>query len=182
MQNQIPPTARLKKSVSKKKDQNEADTENIVRALFRGLGYYDNKDISVQEKKAQSAQVSKLLDNASKRGSGKGYPDFIVTTKAENNFVCVIECKPDVTKHISDTGTKYADYAVDGAKLYADYLSKEMDVLYIGVSGQTEDELRVNHFLKLKNDKLAKEVLNPNKFYPFTDYIKQGGFKFEVQF
>lgn len=168
-----PPTARLKKSVSKKKDQNEADTENIVRGLFRRLGYYDNKEISVQEKKAQSSQVSKLLDNASKRGSGKGYPDFIVTTKAENNFVCVIECKPDVTKHISDTGTKYADYAVDGAKLYADYLSKEMDVLYIGVSGQTEDELRVSHYLKLKNDKTAKEVLNPNKFYPFADYIKQ---------
>lgn len=158
---------------NKQKELNEAETENIVRNLFRKLGYYDNKDISVQEKKADSAQVSKLLQNASKRGSGKGYPDFIITTKTENDFVCVIECKADVAKHVSETGTKHADYAVDGARLYADYLSKEMDVLYIGVSGQTEDELLVNHFIKLKDDKQPIEVFKPNMLYGFDSYIEQ---------
>lgn len=121
---------------------------------------------------ADSAQVAKLLKSASKRGSGKGYPDFIVTSKEENNFVCVIECKPDIAKHVSDSGTKYADYAVDGAKLYAEYLSKEMDVLYIGVSGQTEAELKVNHFIKLKNDKPI-EVFKPNTLYGFDSYLEQ---------
>lgn len=161
-----------KKNSSHQKFINEADTENVVRDLFRRLGYYDDQDISVQEKKASSAKITKLLENASKRGSGIGYPDFIVTTKNENNFVCVIECKSDISKHISESGTKFVDYAVDGAKLYADYLSKEMDVLYIGVSGRTESDLRVNHYLKLKNDK-AIEVFNPNSLYGFDSYIEQ---------
>ena len=101
-----------------------------------------------------------------------GYPDFIITTKEANDFVCVIECKSDSSKHISPTGTKYVDYAVDGAKLYADYLSKELDVLYIGVSGRSEEELRINHYLKLRNDK-AVEVFNPNALYEFNSYLEQ---------
>ncbi len=165
-------TPRLKKSISRKKDLNEVITSNIVRDLFRQLGYNDNQEVVVQEQQSDSDQIKKLLQNASKRGSGKGYPDFIVTSKTENDFVCVIECKADVTKHKSDTLDKYADYAVDGAKLYADYLSKEMDVLYIGVSGQTENELRVNHYLKLKNDK-PEEVFNANKLYGFDSYLEQ---------
>ena len=155
-----------------KKGLNEAITEDIVSAKFSALGYFnDNSQLNVERQQTTKARIDKLLQNASKRGSNKGYPDFIVTSETENDFVCVIECKADVTKHKSETLKKYPDYAVDGAKLYADYLSKEMDVLYIGVSGQTEEELKVSHYLKLKNEK-EKPVFK-NELLGFNSYLDQ---------
>jgi len=152
---------------------NEAITTDLVRDYLRKLGYDNDKSIVIEREKTADSQIDKLLQTASKKGSGIGRPDFIITSpQTVKNLVCVVECKADVAKHKSDTLTKYADYAVDGAKLYATYLSKEKDVLYIGVSGQNEQELRVNHYLQLKNEKPA-EVFNPNKLYPFKDYIEQ---------
>ena len=152
---------------------NEAITTDLVRDYLRKLGYDNDKSIVIEREQTSDSQIDKLLQTASKKGSGKGYPDFIITSPQNaKDLVCVVECKADVAKHKSDTLTKYADYAVDGAKLYATYLSKEKDVLYIGVSGQNEQELRVNHYLQLKNEKPA-EIFNPNKLYPFNDYIEQ---------
>ena len=144
-----------------------------MRDYLRRLGYDQDKSIRIEREQTSDTQIDKLLQTASKKGNGKGFPDFVITSpKTAKDLVCVVECKADITKHQSETLTKYADYAVDGAKLYASYLSKEMDVLYIGVSGQNEQELRVNHYLQLKNEK-PEEVFNPNKLYPFTDYIEQ---------
>lgn len=152
---------------------NEAITVDLVRDYLRRLGYDQDKSIRIEREQTSDTQIDKLLQTASKKGNGKGFPDFVITSpKTAKDLVCVVECKADITKHQSETLTKYADYAVDGAKLYASYLSKEMDVLYIGVSGQNEQELRVNHYLQLKNEK-PEEVFNPNKLYPFTDYIEQ---------
>lgn len=152
---------------------NEAITTDLVRDYLRNLGYDNDKSIVIEREQTADSQIDKLLQTASKKGSGKGRPDFIITSpQTAKDLVCVVECKADVAKHKSDTLTKYADYAVDGAKLYATYLSKEKDVLYIGVSGQNEQELRVNHYLQLKNEK-PTEVFNPNKLYPFNDYIEQ---------
>ena len=144
-----------------------------MRDYLRRLGYDQDKSIRIEREQTSDTQIDKLLQTASKKGNGKGFPDFVITSpKTAKDLVCVVECKADITKHQSETLTKYADYAVDGAKLYASYLSKEMDVLYIGVSGQNEQELRVNNYLQLKNEK-PEEVFNPNKLYPFTDYIEQ---------
>lgn len=152
---------------------NEAITVDLVRDYLRRLGYDQDKSIRIEREQTSDTQIDKLLQTASKKGNGKGFPDFVITSpKTAKDLVCVVECKADVTKHQSETLTKYADYAVDGARLYATYLSKEMDVLYIGVSGQNDQELRVNHYLQLKNEK-PEEVFNPNKLYPFNDYIEQ---------
>ena len=152
---------------------NEAITVDLVRDYLRRLGYDQDKSIRIEREQTSDTQIDKLLQTASKKGNGKGFPDFVITSpKTAKDLVCVVECKADITKHQSETLTKYADYAVDGARLYATYLSKEMDVLYIGVSGQNDQELRVNHYLQLKNEK-PEEVFNPNKLYPFNDYIEQ---------
>ncbi len=97
---------------------NERITENIVRNQFINHGYYDDKNLIVDEQKSSISQIDKLLQTASKKGSGKGYPEFIIKSKNINDFVCVVECKADITKHQSKNLDKYSDYAVDGAKLY----------------------------------------------------------------
>lgn len=156
-----------------KKVYNERLTEEIVRGSFRKFGYYDNEDLLVEEQVSTIPRINKLLQNASKKGSGVGRPEFIISSKENNEFVCVIECKADVTKHQSLTLNKFSEYAVDGARLYADYLSKEADVLYIGVSGQNEDELRVSHYLKLKGESNDTEIFKDCGLQNFNAYLQQ---------
>ena len=77
---------------------NEAKTENLVRDILRERGYYNNKDIVVEEKKSDNPKIDKLLKNASKskKGSGAGYPEFIISSKIHSEFIIVIECKADI--------------------------------------------------------------------------------------
>jgi len=162
---------------------NERITENIVRNQFINHGYYDDKNLIVDEQKSSISQIDKLLQTASKKGSGKGYPEFIIKSKNINDFVCVVECKADITKHQSKNLDKYSDYAVDGAKLYADYLSKEFDVLFIGVSGQNEKELKVSHYFQLKGEKEIQPAFD-NQILDFNSYIetyKQVRFRVDYQ-
>jgi hypothetical protein len=93
---------------------NEAKTESLVREAFRQKGYYNNKDILVEEKKSDNPKIDKLLKNASKKGNKQGYPEFIISSSAHLDFLIVIECKADESKHISKEGNRYAEYAVDG--------------------------------------------------------------------
>ncbi len=162
---------------------NERITENIVRNFLQKQNYYDNSDIIVDEQKSSITQIDKLLQNASKKGSGKGYPEFIIKSKNINNFVIVIECKADITKHESKNLDKYADYAVDGAKLYANYLSKEFDVLFVGISGQNEKELKISHYFQLKGEKEIKPAFD-NQILDWNSYIetyKQVRFRVDYQ-
>jgi type I restriction-modification system DNA methylase subunit len=59
------------------------------------------------------------------------------------------------------------------ARLYADYLSKNLDVLYIGISGQTEDELKISHYIKLCGEKEHKEILKGCGLQRFPVYLEQ---------
>lgn len=155
------------------KFKNERITEQLVREQLRDQGYYDqSSNISVEEQRSNSAIIDKLLKQASKRGSGAGYPEFIISSKSEPEFVCVVECKADVTKHQSSDLNKYTDYAVDGARLYAEHLSKELDVLFIGVSGQNRNELKVSHYLQLKKEKEITPIFG-NEILSFQSYISQ---------
>jgi type I restriction enzyme M protein len=129
---------------------NEAKTENLVREALRAKGYYNDPRIVVEEKKSDNPKINKLLKNASKKGGGAGYPEFIISSDIHSEFLIVIECKADVTKHISKTADRYADFAVDGSLLYGSFLAKEYDVIAIGVSGENLNELRVSHHLLLK--------------------------------
>lgn len=164
-----PPKPRNENS---KKRLNERVTEEIVREQLRSLGYYSQRNITIEEQISSIPKIDKLLQNASKKGSWKGRPEFIIHTPEENDFVCVVECKADVKKHQSSTLNKYSEYAVDGAKLYADYLSKELDVLYIGVSGQNTNELRVSHYLRLKKESESKFLFG-NELLGFDSYLEQ---------
>lgn len=148
---------------------NERKTERIVTQHLDSDPY---KKVNVEFQQSDIPKISKLLRYASKKGGGAGYPEFIITFHEVQNFIIVIECKGDITKHRSKTLNKYADYAVDGALLYSSFLSKEYDVLAIAVSGQTKSELRVSHFLQLQGEPTATEMNFGNKLLNYESYLK----------
>lgn len=148
---------------------NERKTENIVRKLLSDKAYFEDKNIVIEEQKSDFQLIDRLLANASKKGVGKGYPEFIIRSKEYSDFLIVIECKADTKKHESSTLDKYSDYAVDGVLLYASFLSKEFDVLAIAVSGQNETELKVSQFLYLKGTNKYHNFLG-NNILSLKDY------------
>ncbi len=152
---------------------NERITENIVRNLLKDTGYYDNKSIIVEEQSSENPKIDKLLKNASKSGTGKGYPEFIISFTNRPDEIIVIECKAETSKHESSDRKQYKDYAVDGALLYASYLKKEFDVTAIAVSGQIEQEKKISTFLWLKNSYQPKDIQNKVLLSPkqLTDII-----------
>ena len=117
---------------------NERKTENIVRKHFT---HFENECL-IEEQKSENPKIDKLLKNASKKGEGAGYPEFIISFSNYPDFLIVIECKADPSKHESKTRDKYAEYAVDGVLLYSSFLSKEFDVLSIAVSGENKREIK----------------------------------------
>jgi type I restriction enzyme M protein len=121
---------------------NERKTETLVRETLRVHGYFEDEAITVDEQRSDNPRIKKLLAMASKGGRGGGQPEFIISSSRHPDFLIVIECKGDPGKHESLTHDKFAEYAVDGALLYASYLSREYDVLAIGVSGQTRKNSR----------------------------------------
>ncbi len=147
---------------------NERKTENIVRKYLTSAGY-ENDNIYIEEQSSDNPKIKKLLKTASKKGAGTGYPEFIITSKDYPGLLVVIECKARPSKHRSKSLDKYSEYACDGALLYASYLSKEFDVIAIGVSGEKKKDLKIDHFLHLKNENMhinfnAKDILS------FEDY------------
>jgi len=82
---------------------NESKTESIVRKHFEK--YQDITDI--EEKSSDNPKIDKLLKTASKKGSGKGYPDFIITFKNNTDFIIVIECKASLIKYSAASGPSF---------------------------------------------------------------------------
>lgn len=151
---------------------NERKTEIIVRDYLQKQKYYSDKDIIIEEQQSDNPKIKKLLNTASKKGQGIGYPEFIITSSKYSDLLIVIECKADNKKHESKNIDKYAEYAVDGALLYASYLSKEYDVIAIGVSGQTKRELNISHYLHLKRTTKAETFVS-KKILQFDDYFTE---------
>ncbi len=148
---------------------NERKTESIVRKHFDKFS-----DVVVEEQKSENVKINKLLQNASKKGSKHGNPEFIISFDNNSNFIIVTECKPDVKKHESKTHDKYADYAVDGALLYASFLSKEYDVLAIAVSGENNGMYGKRHSTDAKM-KISKRLTGKtawNKGIEKPNYFK----------
>ena len=129
----------------------EVETVAIFRDLLRKNKFYSNKVI-VEEQISNNPRIKKLLQNASKSGPGSGRPEFIIQHKELDDFLIVVECKDDIKKHESKNRDKFKDYAVDGALLYSQYLSKEYDVLSIAISGNKKNLLRKSFFLQLKGE------------------------------
>src|SRR3989344_2001656 len=115
--------------------KNERKTEDIVRDHFKKYS-----TIIIDEQSSNNPKIQKLLSSASKSGPGLGRPEFIIQFKNNPDLLIVIECKADITKHESKNRNQPKDYAIDGVLLYSSYLSREFDVLSIGVSGENERE------------------------------------------
>lgn len=130
--------------------KNERITENLVRKKLEFFGYKKDNGFLIEEQKSESPLVEKLLKSASKSGGGAGKPEFLITKKENKEFIIVIECKADTKFHESADHDQYKDYAIDGVLLYAAYLSKEFNVIAVAVSGQTEQELKIDTFLQPK--------------------------------
>lgn len=163
---------------------NEAKTSAIFRELLRMANYYNDTDVIVEEQKSDNPKIDKLLKNASKRGNKKGYPDFILYSKKYPDFIIVVEAKADTARHISETMDNYADYAVDGALLYASFLAKEFDVLAIGISGEKKENLCVSHYLHLKEEKTSYSIFD-DYILTIDDYfegIQQSNYKFNQDY
>ena len=152
---------------------NERKTEGFVREHFK-LAKETHKGttgqhIWIEEQESDKPNIRKLLKKASKTGPGKGYPEFIITFE-DSNLLIVVECKADIRKHKSNTLTEYGDYAVDGALLYSSYLSREYDVIAIGISDERKSELQVDTFLQIQGRNDYKD-LNINKLLNPKDYL-----------
>ena len=145
---------------------NERKTEQIVRSHFEKSADL----IKIEEQSSDIPKIDKLLKVASKKGEGKGRPEFIITFNKNNDFLIVVECKAEITMHESLNNDKFAEYAVDGALLYASFLSKEYDVLAIAVSGETQQQLIVSHFLHLKGERKAVPMFG-DQLLPAQDYL-----------
>lgn len=148
---------------------NEKITEDIVRDHFKKDVWYDR--IHIEEQISKIPRIDKLLKTASKSGDGVGKPEFIITFKKETpDYIIIIECKADVTKHESKTRDNYRDYAVDGVLLYSSYLSKEYDILSIAASGEDTANLKISHFLQLKGETEAKSIFG-DKLLSIESYL-----------
>ncbi|MDO8474531.1 MAG: N-6 DNA methylase [bacterium] len=147
--------------------KNERKTEDIVRDHFKK--YIES--IIIEEQSSDTPKIKKLLSTASKNGLGRGSPEFIIQYKQNPDLLIIVECKADVTKHESKDHLQYKKYAVDGVLLYSSYLTKEYDVLSIAISGESERDLKVSHFLQLKGEKKGVEKFS-NKLLTPDDYLQ----------
>ncbi|CAN5859657.1 hypothetical protein BH11PLA1_BH11PLA1_18180 [soil metagenome] len=151
---------------------NERKTEDMVEAQLRKRGYYKSgSGIIVEKQKSDNHKLQKLLEHASKKGGGVGKPEFLIRSDSHSEFVIVVECKASTQKHESPSLTKYSEFAVDGALLYASFLSKEYDVLAISVSGEAWGSRRISHHLHLRGASkaaafpVAQEILSLDDYY-----------------
>jgi len=163
---------------------NESKTSNLFRGLLRNKGYFDDKRITVEEQQSDNTKIRKLLKNASKHGEGNGFPDFIAYSSDYPELILIVECKADINKHESDTLDNYSNYAVDGSLLYTSFLSKEFDVLSIGISGETDSKHRISHYLQLKGEKnfhkiFSDTILSIEEYY---EGINKSNFKFNQDY
>lgn len=185
--------------------KNERKTENVVRTELRRCGFYDPaSDIQVEEQKSNIEAVRRLMKSASKSGGGGGgAPEFIVSAPSAADFLVIVECKADTKDHTSSMvadlllGQPLADdddakakrtqrFAIDGALHYAKSLSREFNVIAIGVSGETKRSALMSTYLWPKGSSRPKELRAKdgaalNGFIPWPDYIEHATFDPTVQ-
>lgn len=166
---------------------NERNTENLVRDILRGLGYYDSPDITVEEQRSKIENINKLLRGASKTGKGGvGSPEFLVTTTGRSDFVILFECKASTRFHESPDRNIPKDFAVDGALHYAKFLSRDYNVIAIAVSGETKSGMKLSHYVWAKGASEHRELTNTygqslNEIVSYPDYIRFASFDPNVQ-
>lgn len=128
--------------------ENERITEHIVRNHFQSDRIFKQGKVCIEEQRSSNTKISKLLKNASKKGEGKGYPEFIITYK-DRDIIIVVECKAKIKEHA---------LAEKDIQHYASFLCKEFDVIAIAVSGSMQN-YKVSHFLHLQESYKADAFL-----------------------
>jgi type I restriction enzyme M protein len=185
--------------------KNERKTENVVRDALRKCGFYDPaSDIQVEEQKSNIEAVKRLMKATSKSGGGGGgSPEFIVSAPSAADFLLVVECKADTRDHGSamvanlldgqsfteDEGSKAKRtqrFAIDGALHYAKSLSREFNVIAVGVSGETKRSSHISTYLWPKSSNRPKELRAKDgaalgDIIPLCDYIEHATFDPTVQ-
>ena len=147
---------------------NERQTEDIVRQHFQKDKLFDS--VTLEEQSSNNPIITKLLQNASKKGSGIGKPEFLVSVTNANDLLIVVECKADILKHESENRDKFSDYAVDGVLLYSAHLSKAYDVVSLAVSGIEIDNIKVSYFLQSKGKTVAERIFG-NRLITIEDIV-----------
>lgn len=149
---------------------NERITEDIVRSHFKDDALF--KSIKWEEQKSSIKRVQDLLKGESKgRGSGNGFPEFILSFPTNSSYIIVIECKAKLSDHESKNRDNAVRYAVDGVLHYARALAKEYNVIAIAVSGQNNTELKVSHFYQKKGAKEYSEI-EDKSLLALDDYMQ----------
>ena len=148
---------------------NERITESIVRRHFE---QYSNQ-LVIEEQRSANRRIHNLLSRASKRGTGnRGMPEFIIQIEQEPNLLIVVECKPSVLSHESDSRDAPENFAVDGVLHYAAHLSPQFDILAIAVSGGI-NQLTVSHYFHFKGNAEAEtDLAFGGELLPIGDYIQ----------
>lgn len=159
---------------------NERITENFVRDHFKADAHFCS--VKWEEQKSNNKDIVELLKGQSKTGGkGSGYPEFIISFPTNSNYLIVVECKAEVSKHASKTGGKPKDYAIDGVLHYAKALSERFNVVAIAVSGQTKTELLVAHFYWKKGSKKYIDLTEDTKLLSIDDYMQLFADRFFIQ-
>ena len=153
---------------------NERITEDIVRKLLKESKYTFDRGFIVEEQISVDPTIRRLLSKASKYSSKQpGYPEFIISKMDDNNTVIIIECKANISQHISKGKTlKPKDYAVDGILHYASFLNSEYDVIAIAVRGTTKKDLVIDSFLLRKNDSFPVFLCTGN-ILTYNEYLNK---------
>lgn len=127
---------------------NERTTEDIVR---RWLQKNAAPGQVVEEQSSDDPKIKKALGKASKTtGGGIGKPEFLVRLQGDPDFLIVVECKREPSKHVSAKMDKPDAFAVDGVLLYSAHLSKSFDVIGVAISGTSETAIRISTFRQLR--------------------------------
>jgi len=143
---------------------------------YKGTAYNWLKDVFAKASKKQTL-------------SGRGTPDFIVV-KEKSNVIVVVECKAEINGSNSrhsmfdnieeyklygyGTPSETEQYAINGALYYATFLNQEYDVVAVGISGQSESELRITSFVLPKGGELSDmEIMEDGGYYEGLVSINQ---------
>jgi len=167
---------------------NETITEDLVRERLAAIGYFaPGTSIKVERQQSKVNAIKRLLAAASKTGgAGAGYPDFIITSDDRPDYVIVIECKASRLRHESASLDRIADFAVDGILHYAKFLAREYNVVAIGISGETTDELKISTYVHSRGAATYAELASPlgaklDHLIPFSDLIAAAEYSPEIE-
>ena len=159
--------------------KSEKVTDSLVVNMLRANGYIDGnfqslkKDVFVWANRSENKIIDDLLSKASKRKTeNPGYPEFIIFDK-KYNIVIVIEDKRNPKFHLYEKiNEKIADYAVNGALWYASFLKDTFDVIAIGISGSTIEELQIDNYMWKKGAETFSN-LKIQKIDEYRDAVKK---------